>query len=334
MNKEKQLDKYMVYLTSKHRKKKTRTGYHHPIKQFLRQLDKKIDDISQEDITRWMAYQNTQGYKHNGITLRVIAVNKYLTWINKPELKIPLPRWQPVNRKTIRLPDIQQLLQTAKNNPKDLLILRFITDLDARPDSIINSKLSSLTEEKIYFNDTKTGDNYGFITPGFQDALTQYKDEIRPTPQCGHEDYILLTTNGQRYRSTYIIRQTIADIAMKAEIPPILPYDLRASVITEEFNHYINPKVIQRKARHKRPETTQKYNHVTDEMVRDYVHYDLIFDKPCLYQKNKEKLDTKLYLEPSVLTKGFNKTLENEDTNMVSFSINSFSTSLMQGVAG
>jgi len=323
------LNKYKVFLASRHRKKRTRTGYYHPVKKFSEWLNKPFKDITKDDLLRWMAYQNTQGFKHNGITIRVIAVNMFLAWIEKGHLKLPLPSWKPVNRHTIRLDDIKKLF-TVATEPLHELVLRFITDLDARPESIINSKLSNIHGEKIYFDDTKTGDNYGFITRGFMDALDRYK-QIRPVPHEGYEDYILLTTYGTRYETTYIIRKTVSELALRAEIPPIKPYDLRASVITEEFNNYINPKIIQRKARHKRPETTQKYNHISDEMVKEYVTFDLIFDKPSLYQKNNKKLDTKVYLDAPVLTQGLNKTLESEDTNRFSFSFSLFE-SMRQGV--
>ena len=43
-----------------------------------------------------------------------------------------------------------------------------------------------------------------------------------------------------------------------------------AAVITCDFNKHINPKIIQRKARHSKIETTLQYDHVSDDMVREY----------------------------------------------------------------
>lgn len=37
-----------------------------------------------------------------------------------------------------------------------------------------------------------------------------------------------------------------------------------------DFNKQVNPKIIQRKARHRKIETTLRYDHVSDDMVRKY----------------------------------------------------------------
>ena len=47
-------------------------------------------------------------------------------------------------------------------------------------------------------------------------------------------------------------------------------YIIKPSSITCDFNKHVNPKIIQRKARHSKIETTLQYDHVTDEMVREY----------------------------------------------------------------
>ena len=60
-------------------------------------------------------------------------------------------------------------------------------------------------------------------------------------------------------------------IAQKAGITKyVAPYIIKPSSITCDFNKHINPKIIQRKARHSKIETTLQYDHVTDEMVREY----------------------------------------------------------------
>jgi len=151
----------------------------------------------------------------------------------------------------------------------------------------------------------------------------------RPIPKEGYEDYIFIgyTANnkGRKYtsRGTFI-SGTVQKVADKAKVgQKVNPYDLRASVITEEFNHYINPKTIQRKARHRNQLTTQRYNRIDDEMVREYVNYNLIFDKPSLCDK-KTKTDVinfNLYDRGS--PQDINN-MENEDNTRFSFSFSLF----------
>jgi len=40
--------------------------------------------------------------------------------------------------------------------------------------------------------------------------------------------------------------------------------------LTCDFNKQVNPKIIQRKARHSKIETTLQYDHVSDDMVKEY----------------------------------------------------------------
>ena len=42
------------------------------------------------------------------------------------------------------------------------------------------------------------------------------------------------------------------------------------TLINNSFNNHVNPKIIQRKARHRKIETTLRYDHVSDDMVREY----------------------------------------------------------------
>lgn len=50
----------------------------------------------------------------------------------------------------------------------------------------------------------------------------------------------------------------------------VAPYIIKPSSITLDFNKQVNPKIIQRKARHHKIETTLRYDHVSDDTVREY----------------------------------------------------------------
>lgn len=330
------LKEYWIFLAVKHRKKQTRITYYYPVKIFLEFLDKNPKDITKNDVDNWIIYQNDNGYKPNGIVTRIIAVDKYLKWLGKPELIIKKPPWAKTYRRTISFDDIQQMLKTArKMSSRHELILRFITDLDCRGNEICNAKWSNIVDDKFYFDDTKTGDNYGFLTPMMCEVLEVWKQDS-PTPKKGFEDYILLGTKtnnkGKKYSPrAKIIYKLVQEIADKSNLgKKVKPYDLRASVITEEFNHYINPKTIQRKARHKNQLTTQRYNRIDDEMVREYVNYNLIFDKPSLcVNKSKNNL-INLNLCDSSSPQDINN-MENEDNTRFSFSFSLFNqTSFME----
>lgn len=321
---EDELQKYKVHLEVKHRKRNTRLYYHNNAKLFLEYVNKPLKQITKQDINKYIAHLNKSNLKPNTIVSRIITMDNLLSWSGKKKLRAKIPTWQPYYRDTITLEEIQKIRNTArKHSIKDYLLILFITDLDARDNEICKAKFSNIKGEKYYFDDTKTGNNYGFVTPEFLWTLEQYK-KIRPTPKLEHADYIFIKTNGEKYgdKGTFV-RTTVTRINYLSKLGRKLrPYDLRASVITEEFNNYVNPKVIQRKARHKRLKTTERYNHVDDDMVRDYVNNGLIFNEGTLYNKNRKKDYIKHSLSEAVLPKDLNKDLENDS---YSFSIFSFS---------
>jgi site-specific recombinase XerD len=67
------------------------------------------------------------------------------------------------------------------------------------------------------------------------------------------------------------IKRLTKKIAKEAGIKKYCaPYIVKPSAITNDFNNHVNPKIIQRKARHRKIETTLRYDHVSDELVREY----------------------------------------------------------------
>ena len=191
MNKE-TLNEYKTFLAMKHRKKWTRDSYYRRANAFLQYVNKPAQEIDKKDVQQWMAHENTSNYRHNGIVSRIIGVNKFLDWLDKHDLRIITPGWEEYHRRTIDLEAIQKLLQASKTmHPIYELLLRFIIDLDARPGEIVDAKFSNIIDDKIYFDDTKTGNNYGFVTLGFLNALERYK-QVRPKPKPGYEDCILI----------------------------------------------------------------------------------------------------------------------------------------------
>ena len=71
----------------------------------------------------------------------------------------------------------------------------------------------------------------------------------------------------------------VVKLAQKAGITKyVAPYIIKPSSITLDFNKQVNPKIIQRKARHRKIETTLRYDHVSDDMVRE--HFEKLNIKP------------------------------------------------------
>lgn len=324
------LEKYKLYLAVKYRKKLTRRQYQRIAKDFLRFTDNPVETIAQDDVDRYLAYLNNN-YKHNTIAAHRICLRIFLNFLGRHDLTVPLLKYRTVNRDIITRKQINKFIETAKQlGPEEYLITLFIVDVDARPSDIVNAKWSNIKDNRIYFDDSKTGDNYGFMTQRFKQALEMYK-QVRPEPKPLYKDYIFISGHkrykGCRYKGhAGHVRDVIQRIAKKANVH-VTPYDLRSSVITEEFNHFVNPKIIQRKARHRNLQTTLKYNHVDDQQLLKYVDTGTIFhdDNQVLLQ-HKTNVDFDKTILINTLPQDFIE-IEDEDNTCLSFSVSFFSDS-------
>lgn len=109
--------------------------------------------------------------------------------------------------------------------------------------------------------------------------IKTYKGYLKvriPPKNQKYNDCLIIIDKGSHYgkpitfRTDYIWRHT-KQIAFKGGFTrSIYPYLIKPSVITDGFNKQMNPRIIQRQARHKRIETTLRYDHTTDRMVKDY----------------------------------------------------------------
>ena len=145
-----------------------------------------------------------------------------------------------------------------------------------RPTEFIIPKISSidLDNQTFYLDDTKTGNNYIILSPRLVEAIQKYLPYREPLPE--YEDYLLILPYGTYEGKApqpfggFIKKQT-KKIAQKARITKyVAPYIIKPSSITCDFNKQVNPKIIQRKARHSKIETTLQYDHVSDDMVKEY----------------------------------------------------------------
>jgi len=275
------LDKFQTYLEVKYRKKKSILQYYRGAKYFYEHIEyKPTSRITSNDVMKYVASLNKKGLRHNSIACYIQSMDMYLEYIGRAELRIPIPRSKSIHRDTITRQQIQKILRYARDNCHimEYLILLFVTDLDCRPHEIALSRWDWVKDNKIFFKDCKTGDTTGYLTNELIETLRIWEGQQDPKSEyifinIGSQCKGLpLSVNGWKIRN--LIRKTSKKVIGRR----LNPQDLRASVMTEEFNHFINPKVIQRKARHSDYKSTLKYNHVDDKNLIDYIDTGTIFN--------------------------------------------------------
>lgn len=269
------LDEFRVHLAVKYRKYHSYKTYFNAVKRFLDFTDGRI---TRESIDGFRVHLN-RNYKQNTISMYILGLDLLLEYLGLEHLHVPIPQGEDTQRDTIDINEIKQVLKAAKQlDVQTYAIVRFVTDFDCRPHEITRAEWSWIRGNKIYFSDCKTGNNYGFIT----DDLKKLLERLKKWQRYRSKKYIFVNQSG-RYRgmklsdNTWVIRETVKQLTKKVIGRCLTPQDLRASVITEEYNHYINPKTIQRKARHRSQKTTLKYNHVDDKQLVEYIEKGTIF---------------------------------------------------------
>jgi integrase len=281
------LQQYKQYLTAQYTKPKTRYQYYRIAKDFLYSCNQ----VNKDTIEQYIGNLNHKGLKHNTIASHTNCLNLFLKWYNHPELCLDYKEYKEINRDVLNTEEIINVINECKSF-EELLICYFIVDLDARTSEICEARWSRVGREKYYFSESKTGNNYGFMTERFKKALYQYKEKERPRPVKGYEDYVFIHQYG-RYQGYPFkshgakIRSIMDGLGKRIGVLHLLPYDLRSSVITEEFNNHLNPKLVQVKARHKQFTTTNRYNKAGEKELREYAQKGTVFDEAEISKDSK-----------------------------------------------
>jgi len=269
------LDKYHQHLNLNYRKITTIQNYYYHVRKFLQWMNKPMKEVTKEDMLNWRGYL-LHTYMKNGNARRVASANHFTKWLGREDLKIPVPCQEHSNKIVLSEQELNDYLETSKTDPFWHMIALFQIDGLLRPSEFSYIKLSNLDldNQTLYLDDTKTGNNYIILSPRLEQAINDYLPFRRPKPEF--EEYLIIIPNGT-YKGKApkpfggYINRTTKQIAQKAGITKyVAPYIIKPSSITLDFNKQVNPKIIQRKARHRKIETTLRYDHVSDDMVRKY----------------------------------------------------------------
>ena len=169
----------------------------------------------------------------------------------------------------------------AAETPLEHLITVLQVDGLLRPTEMCEIKISNIDFEnrKLYLDDTKTGNNYIMMSPRMVESLKGYLEKRMKPLKDEDKDRLIIIPKGshrglapQKGRGDFVYNTTKRIAARAGFTRSIYPYLIKPSVITNDLNNRVNPRIVQRKARHKNIETTLLYDHSDDKMVLD--HFD------------------------------------------------------------
>lgn len=295
------LEKYKGFLLQNYRKVHTWKNYYRFTGYFLNWLKevkgKTYRQLTKSDMNDYKAFC-LQRYKTNGNVGRLSAVNNFVDdFLKKPKLRVTIPGSVNVNKQVLNDIELEQY-KNAAATPLEKLIATYQIDGLLRPGEFYKLKISNhdINNQVLYLDDTKTGDNYVILSPNM---ISVFKDFLpfRVQPKRMEDfDKLIIIDKGSHFGlapspdSDFIYRIT-KRIALRAGLEKnVYPYLIKPSAITDGFNKQVNPKILQRQARHKKIETTLRYDHTSDEMTKEYFNKTQLKNMDTLTADDKAKL--------------------------------------------
>lgn len=275
------LKEYRQYLRREYTKQNTRDNYYKFVRYFLQWLWKKkhkrYSQLTAGDTGDYKAFCQ-QKYKKNGNVGRLNALNNFVhKFLRRKELRVSAPNSVYVNKPVLSHEELGQY-RNAADTPLEKLIVTYQIDAFLRPGEFYKLRISlhDCKNQKLYLDDTKTGNNYVILTLNMIKAFQEYKP-YRVKPKRKEDvDKLIIIDKGSHYglapspNSDFIYRKTKKIAARAGFKRSVYPYLIKPSAITDGFNQKANPRVLQRQARHKKIETTLRYDHTSDDMVKEY----------------------------------------------------------------
>jgi len=276
------MEEYQKHLRGKYRNRNTRGNNYKFAGLFLGWVEKEKGktccQLTPRDTKDYKAFC-LETYMVNGNVARLNGINNFVDdFLKRPELRVTAPRAVQVNKQILSEKELEQYMKSAET-PMEKLIVTYQVDAFLRPNEFgkLRISLHDIENQIVYMDDTKTGNNSVIFTPNMDEAYNGYLRARVEPKDPEHSDHLIIIDKGSHYgkpisenRADYIWRHT-KKIAAKAGFKrSVYPYLIKPSAITDGFNRKVNPKILQRQARHSRIETTLRYDHTSDEMAKEY----------------------------------------------------------------
>ena len=193
---EKILEKWWQHLRGKYRKKRTRKVEYSSVKLCLQWINKPVYKITKQDLNRWRAHI-VEHFMTNGNCRRISCVNQFFKWYGKKHFKLPIPKQELTNKIILSDAELDKYLETSKEDPLWHLVALLQIDGLLRPGELRDIKLKNIDfdNQKLYLDDTKTGNNYIILSPRLSEAIKEFLPHRNPLPQ--YKEYLITIPRGK-----------------------------------------------------------------------------------------------------------------------------------------
>ncbi len=277
------VDEFLRYLLiDKGYSNNTILSYKQDLEKFLMyNKNKTIDNISNEDLKKYVKYLNSENLNEKSISRNIsclksfykfLIIEKYI--ITNPSDSLFIPKTKRSLPNILSEEDILNLLDIELNDNfsyrnKAMLELMYSTGL--RVSELVNLKLQDIDLNEDLIRTIGKGDKERIIPIGdyAKEYLEKYIYEYRGSMLKGSsKEYLFLNNHGNKMtRQGFfkIIKKIAKEKGINKELSP---HTIRHSFASHLLKHGADLRTIQELLGHSDISTTQIYTHITDEELK------------------------------------------------------------------
>ncbi|MBM3231804.1 hypothetical protein FJZ21_00285 [Candidatus Pacearchaeota archaeon] len=232
------------------------------VDKFLKQTNKPVEQLNQEDVRTYLAAMFDDKSK-NTIMLAAAALKFFFVEILKKEVgEIKMPKKDKKLPEVLTRDEVSKLLKSAETR-KSRLIISLLYSSGLRVSELVNLKPQDLNfaENTGWVRGGKGSKDRMFtVSPGLANELHEYLKKRNGAKYLFSQDEPLTTRNVQKIVKHLRHR---ADIQKK-----ITPHTLRHSFATHLLESGTDIRMIQALLGHSSLNTTQLYTHISSEQIK------------------------------------------------------------------
>ncbi len=272
-----EVEKFAEYLRGEKRSENTVKEYSIMVRDMLRHIGKRAEDITLGDLKRYKMYLSTKKrYSKNSLYLAVKAIGAYFKFKGLDTAQgLTAPRRPKQMPKYLSEEEVKRLLDAAREDPRDYAIISLLAYSGMRVSELCNLRLEDVDfEERIIYVRSGKGDKDRIvvISPQVVEAIENYlymrEDDM---------EYLFSSRKSSKISRVQVFR-IVKKYAEKAGIrKEVTPHVLRHTLATTMLRRGVDIRFIQQFLGHSSVATTQIYTHVDDAMLKSV--YDKVLQE-------------------------------------------------------
>ena len=266
------VDSFEQLLALKGYSSSTKKAYRAHINRFKEHLKKDINEVTEEDIKKYIYYLiNINDNSNTYTTQAYSAIKLYCTYIVNRNIDLknfPRPKTVKPLPKVLSEEDVAKILDSVINQ-KHRTILYVVYSSGLRVSEVVNLKVSDIDSKRmtIFVKDSKGNkDRYTILAQETLTELRRYFKLYKP------KDWLFPGADESEHLSVRSVQNVFKKACVKAKVnKDVGIHSLRHSFATHLLEYGTDIRYIQELLGHSSTKTTQIYTHVTNKDLKKII---------------------------------------------------------------